>query len=182
MDDTQLKHVSAIELLNNKKVNSMFALQELFLETSSWRKWHELWILLWHNVARKRLTQIVNTKWCSCREMLTWGVKHIVILCIKKLWKDYRLVVIIEYFINECRDIIVKLHVVMSDAFCLWFANVMWLVLLLSFFKAGECCRRDALNFSHHRMTPKGVFDMTSLLCRVALHCPNLFIVYRFID
>ncbi len=38
MDDTHLKHVSAIELLNNKKVNSMFALQELFLETSSQRK------------------------------------------------------------------------------------------------------------------------------------------------
>ncbi len=43
-------------------------------------------------------------------------------------------------------------------------------------------CRRDALNFSHHRTMPKGVFDMTSLLCRVALHCPNLFIVHRFID
>ena len=43
-------------------------------------------------------------------------------------------------------------------------------------------CRRDALNFSHHRTTPKGMFDMTSLLCRVALYCPNLFIVYRFID
>ncbi len=43
-------------------------------------------------------------------------------------------------------------------------------------------CRRDALNFSHHQTTPKGVFDMTSLLCRVALHCPNLFIIHRFID
>ena len=43
-------------------------------------------------------------------------------------------------------------------------------------------CRRNALNFSHHRTTPKGMFDMTSLLCRVALHYPNLFIVNRFID
>ncbi len=40
----------------------------------------------------------------------------------------------------------------------------MRLVLLLSFFKAGEYCRRDALNISHHRTTPKGMFDMTSLL------------------
>ena len=35
----------------------------------------------------------------------------------KELWKDYRLAVIIKYFIDECRDIIVKLHVVMFDAF-----------------------------------------------------------------
>ncbi len=39
------------------------------------------------------------------------------------------------------------------------------------FFKAGEYCRRDALNFSHHRTTPKGVFDMVSLC-----HCKSLYI------
>ncbi len=32
-------------------------------------------------------------------------------------------------------------------------------------------CRRDALNFSHHRTTPKGVFDMVSLC-----HCESLYI------
>ncbi len=31
--------------------------------------------------------------------------------------EGYRLVVIIKYFIDECRDIIVKLQVVMFDAF-----------------------------------------------------------------
>ncbi len=36
----------------------------------------------------------------------------------KKLWKDDRLVMKIEYFIDDCRDIIVKLHAVMSNAFC----------------------------------------------------------------
>ncbi len=40
----------------------------------------------------------------------------------------------------------------------------------------SDVCRRDDLNFSHHRTTPTGVSDMISLICRVALHCSNLLL------
>ncbi len=55
-------------------------------------------------------------------------------------------------------------------------------ILIASKFPVVGLCRRDALNFSHHRTTPKGIFDMTSLLSWVALHCPNLFIVHWLIE
>ncbi len=98
-------------------------------------------------------------------------------------WRKYgRIIKSPWYFIDECREIIVKLHGVMYNTFCSWFANVMRLVLLLSFFKAGECCRRDALNFSHHQTMPKGVFNMVSLVMPSRLTLTESLHCYRFID
>ncbi len=43
-------------------------------------------------------------------------------------------------------------------------------------------CRRDALNFSHHRTTPKGVFDMVSLVMPSRLTLTESLHRYWFID
>ncbi len=48
-------------------------------------------------------------------------------------------------------------------------------------FQLGHC-RRDALNFSHHRTTPKGVFDMVSLVMPSRLTLTESLHRYRFID
>ncbi len=56
-------------------------------------------------------------------------------------------------------------------------------ILGLSATNCHSCsCRRDALNFSHHRTTPKGVFDMVSLVMPSCLTLTESLHHYRFID
>ncbi len=119
----------------DNQFNSMFVLQELFL-TFQLGKWHELWILLWLDGMKEKLTWIVTTKQCSCWEMLTWGVK-----CTSKtenakvmeeLWihHDNYWLCMSWYYWNL--HVVVLLHVVCDSG------NVTRLVIVRSFSKRGS--------------------------------------------
>ena len=65
------------------------------------------------------------------------------------------LIGMIIFAFSRMHVMILFLHVVMLKACCLWFVKCNVTCICAVFFKVGEYCRRDALNFSHHRTTPR---------------------------
>ncbi len=124
---------------------------EYCCDSMAWRKnWHKLW---------PRNNAHVGKCW---HEVWNAQVKP----KMPKLWKNCRFIVMIMHVMILLEPVCCRVI-----ACHLWFRKCDATCNCAFFFKAGEYCRRDALNFSHHRTTLKGVFDVVSLCS-----CESLYI------